>query len=150
MIPLHRLGHAVDSFQINPDAILTVEATPDTVITLLNGQKVVVAEPLERVADEHERLELRLVPNVDLHKLRFGAEFAQFLLERFAVFFATACNYNVGACRGKSHCRCAANARKGSGDQNNLFRHNNSLTSAVLRAALRAHPHARDRTQHAP
>jgi len=52
MITLHRLGHAVDSFQINPDAILTVESTPDTVITLLNGQKVVVAEPLERVADE--------------------------------------------------------------------------------------------------
>jgi flagellar protein FlbD len=52
MITLHRLGHAVDTFQINPDAILTVEATPDTVITLMNGQKVVVAEPPERVATE--------------------------------------------------------------------------------------------------
>jgi len=50
MITLHRLGHAVDAFQINPDAIVTVEATPDTVITILNGQKIVVAEPPERVA----------------------------------------------------------------------------------------------------
>ncbi|HEY5430190.1 MAG TPA: flagellar FlbD family protein [Solirubrobacteraceae bacterium] len=52
MITLHRLGHAVDAFQINPDAIVTVEATPDTVITILNGQKIVVAEPPERVAAE--------------------------------------------------------------------------------------------------
>ena len=35
MITLHRLGHAVDTFQINPDAIITIEATPDTVITIL-------------------------------------------------------------------------------------------------------------------
>jgi uncharacterized protein YlzI (FlbEa/FlbD family) len=52
MITLHRLGHAVDTFQINPDVILTVEATPDTVITIMNGQKIVVAEPPERVAAE--------------------------------------------------------------------------------------------------
>jgi uncharacterized protein YlzI (FlbEa/FlbD family) len=52
MITLHRLGHAVDTFQINPDAILTIEATPDTVITVINGQKIVVAEPPERVASE--------------------------------------------------------------------------------------------------
>ncbi len=51
MITLHRLGHAVDTFQINPDAITTIEATPDTVITILNGQKIVVAEPPHRVAD---------------------------------------------------------------------------------------------------
>jgi uncharacterized protein YlzI (FlbEa/FlbD family) len=52
MITLHRLGHAVDAFQINPDVIVTVEATPDTVITILNGQKIVVAEPPARVAEE--------------------------------------------------------------------------------------------------
>jgi uncharacterized protein YlzI (FlbEa/FlbD family) len=52
MITLHRLGHAVETFQINPDAITTIEATPDTVITLHTGQKIVVAEPPERVAAE--------------------------------------------------------------------------------------------------
>jgi flagellar protein FlbD len=54
MITLHRLGHALDTFQINPDVIITVEANPDTVITIINGQKIVVAEPPERVAAEIE------------------------------------------------------------------------------------------------
>jgi uncharacterized protein YlzI (FlbEa/FlbD family) len=49
MITLHRLGHAVEAFHLNPDLILTVEATPDTVITLAGGSKIVVAEPPERV-----------------------------------------------------------------------------------------------------
>ena len=49
MITLHRLGHAVEAFNLNPDLIMTVEATPDTVITLSNGSKIVVAEPPERV-----------------------------------------------------------------------------------------------------
>jgi uncharacterized protein YlzI (FlbEa/FlbD family) len=49
MISLHRLGHQVEAFQLNPDLIMTVEATPDTVITLTNGTKIVVAEPPERV-----------------------------------------------------------------------------------------------------
>ena len=50
MITLHRLGHDVDTFQVNPDAIITIEANPDTVITITNGMKIVVAEPPERVA----------------------------------------------------------------------------------------------------
>jgi flagellar protein FlbD len=50
MITLHRLGHEVDSFQVNPDAIITIDANPDTVITITNGMKIVVAEPPERVA----------------------------------------------------------------------------------------------------
>ena len=49
MITLHRLGHAVEAFHLNPDLIMTVEATPDTVITLTSGSKIVVAEPPERV-----------------------------------------------------------------------------------------------------
>ena len=52
MITLHRLGHAVEPFQLNPDLIMTVEANPDTVITLTTGTKIVVAEPPERVADD--------------------------------------------------------------------------------------------------
>jgi flagellar protein FlbD len=51
MITLHRLGHKLDAFQLNADLITTVEATPDTVITLTNGHKIVVAETPERVAD---------------------------------------------------------------------------------------------------
>jgi flagellar protein FlbD len=34
---------------LNPDLIVTVEANPDTVITLTTGTKIVVAEPPDRV-----------------------------------------------------------------------------------------------------
>jgi flagellar protein FlbD len=52
MITLHRLGHKLEVFHINPDLICTVEATPDTVITLTSGVKIVVAETPQRVASE--------------------------------------------------------------------------------------------------
>lgn len=55
MITLHRLGHAVEAFWLNPDLIMTVEATPDTVITLTTGVKIVVAEPPERIAADMQR-----------------------------------------------------------------------------------------------
>ena len=52
MIVLHRLGHDAEPFHLNPDMILTVEATPDTVVTLASGAKIVVLEPPARVVDE--------------------------------------------------------------------------------------------------
>ena len=55
MITLHRLGHAVEPFQLNPDLIVTVEATPDTVIALTTGAKIVVAESPDEVAAEMYR-----------------------------------------------------------------------------------------------
>jgi flagellar protein FlbD len=55
MITLHRLGHQVEAFHLNPDLIMTVEANPDTVITLTNGAKIVVAEPPERVVSDVRR-----------------------------------------------------------------------------------------------
>lgn len=50
MITLSRLGHSDEPFQLNPDMIVTIESTPDTVITLATGAKVVVAESPEAVA----------------------------------------------------------------------------------------------------
>ncbi len=50
MITLNRLGHSDEPFQLNTDMIVTVESTPDTVITLATGAKVVVAETPEEVA----------------------------------------------------------------------------------------------------
>jgi len=49
MITLHRLGHADDPFQLNPDLIVTVESTPDTVVTLATKGKVLVSETPEQV-----------------------------------------------------------------------------------------------------
>ena len=51
MITLHRLGHHAQPLQLNPDLITTVEAHPDTVITLATGSKVVVSEAPDQVAD---------------------------------------------------------------------------------------------------
>jgi uncharacterized protein YlzI (FlbEa/FlbD family) len=54
MITLNRLGHSDEPFQLNPEMIVTVESTPDTVITLATGAKVVVAEtPAEVAAAVH-------------------------------------------------------------------------------------------------
>lgn len=51
MITLNRLGHSDEPFQLNPDMIVTIESTPDTVIALATGAKVVVAETPEQVAN---------------------------------------------------------------------------------------------------
>ncbi|WNM24559.1 flagellar FlbD family protein [Demequina capsici] len=54
MITLTRLnGH---SFAVNPDLIERAEATPDTVVTLVDGTKLLVAEDLAaltRIVQEH-------------------------------------------------------------------------------------------------
>jgi flagellar protein FlbD len=52
MIKLHRLGHKLEEFYLNPDLIFTVEANPDTVITLTTGVKIVVGELPQRVLAE--------------------------------------------------------------------------------------------------
>ena len=49
MIILHRLTHPDHELYLNPDQILSLEATPDTVISLLNGTKYLVSETPEKV-----------------------------------------------------------------------------------------------------
>ena len=50
MIKLTRLQGK--EFYLNADMIETVEATPDTVITLINGTKYIVKETIQKVIDE--------------------------------------------------------------------------------------------------
>ncbi len=50
MIELHRLTHPDEPVYLNPDLMLSVEATPDTVITLATHGKILVAESPEAVA----------------------------------------------------------------------------------------------------
>lgn len=45
LISVSRLNN--EPFYVNPDAIEFIEETPDTVISLESGRKVVVAEPAE-------------------------------------------------------------------------------------------------------
>jgi flagellar protein FlbD len=44
MIPVHRISQPDHELYVNPELIQTVEANPDTVISLTNGSKFVVAE----------------------------------------------------------------------------------------------------------
>jgi len=44
MIILHRLAHSAEPFHLNPDLIVTVEACPDTVVTLATGARILVIE----------------------------------------------------------------------------------------------------------
>ena len=50
MIELKRLNGT--QFLLNPDLIEQVESTPDTVITLITGNNIVVLESLEEVSDK--------------------------------------------------------------------------------------------------
>ena len=52
MITLHRLGHDDEPFLLNPDLIATVEAHPDTVVTLTTHARFLVAESPAEVAAE--------------------------------------------------------------------------------------------------
>jgi len=49
MIVLHRLTHPDQPFYLNADLIQTVEATPDTVVSLASNAKVVVIETPEEI-----------------------------------------------------------------------------------------------------
>jgi len=51
MITLHRLGHNTEQLHVNPDLITTVEAHPDTVVTLTTGSKFLVSEAPDEIAD---------------------------------------------------------------------------------------------------
>ena len=49
MILLTRLSGSV--FALNPDLIERLDSTPDTVVTLVDGKKYVVAEPMAEIVD---------------------------------------------------------------------------------------------------
>jgi uncharacterized protein YlzI (FlbEa/FlbD family) len=49
VIRLHRLGHPDEDYHLNPDLILSVEATPDTVVTLTTHTKLIVGESPDEV-----------------------------------------------------------------------------------------------------
>jgi flagellar protein FlbD len=53
MITLTRLSGSV--FALNSDLIERVDATPDTVVTLVDGKKYVVTESLEEIVDSVRR-----------------------------------------------------------------------------------------------
>jgi uncharacterized protein YlzI (FlbEa/FlbD family) len=49
VIRLHRLGHPHEDYHLNPDLIVSIEATPDSVVTLTTGVKLLVSEGPEEI-----------------------------------------------------------------------------------------------------
>ena len=50
MIALRRLNN--EPIMVNPDLIETLEATPDTVVTLTNGNKLLVRDTMDEVREK--------------------------------------------------------------------------------------------------
>ena len=59
MIRLTRLNH--ESFYLNPDLIQAMETTPDTVLTLSSGVRIVVQDAPEKVIDEIVEFKRRIL-----------------------------------------------------------------------------------------
>jgi len=59
MVQLTRLGGPV--FALNPDLIERAEATPDTVVTLVNGSRYVIRESLEELIELTCRYRARVI-----------------------------------------------------------------------------------------
>ena len=51
MIRLHRLSARAEVFYLNPDLIISIDSTPDTLVTLTTHQKVLVADSVETVVN---------------------------------------------------------------------------------------------------
>lgn len=59
MIEVSRLNGSI--YFLNPDMILTLEATPDTVITLTSGEKLMVRESPQELIDRFVAFKRRIV-----------------------------------------------------------------------------------------
>jgi flagellar protein FlbD len=84
MITLHRIGHIDEPFHLNPDLIVTVEANPDTVVTLTTGTKIVVAEPAQRVVDEIREYRVAVLSGALSRRRQEGAPQAHATMARRA------------------------------------------------------------------
>jgi len=64
MIEVTRLNGSI--FFLNPDMILSMEATPDTIITLTNGEKLVVRDSPETIIDRFVAFKRRIVSELPI------------------------------------------------------------------------------------
>jgi flagellar protein FlbD len=51
MIQLHKLSHGREPFQLNPDLIERIDATPDCHVTLTTGTRIGVTETVDEVVE---------------------------------------------------------------------------------------------------
>lgn len=65
MIRITRLNGS--SFMLNSELIETVEATPDTVISTINGKKLIVTETVEEVVEKVVQYKHRIISSDKLN-----------------------------------------------------------------------------------
>ena len=70
MILVHRLRG--EPLYLNPDLIEAIEATPDTVLTLVDGRRTVVADDVDDVVDRILRFRAQVLVTAD--ELRAGRD----------------------------------------------------------------------------
>ena len=70
MIELTRLNGQL--MMLNSDLIKTAEASPDTMLTLINGEKLIVREPIDEVEERVLAYRARLLAVVAKRLHRFG------------------------------------------------------------------------------
>ena len=78
MLQLTRLSGPV--FALNPDLIERAEATPDTVVTLVNGSKYVIRESLDELIELIHAYRVGLVAAAQAERRRPGARLLAHLL----------------------------------------------------------------------
>lgn len=66
MIELHRI-HGNGTFLVNADLIETIEACPDTVVTLVNKHRYVVEDPVADVVDRVIEFRARVAAAAGTH-----------------------------------------------------------------------------------
>ena len=83
MIKLKKLGAAKEEFYVSPSLIETIEQMPDTMITMINGKKYIVAETMEEVLEninEYYKVAGLIVPQIVVHAYHLhGTEDQPFL-----------------------------------------------------------------------
>ena len=63
MIVLHRLGGEHAAFHLNPDLIQTIESTPDCMVALTTGTKLLVEETPNEVAEAVRAFRVEVLEN---------------------------------------------------------------------------------------
>lgn len=64
MVKLTRLRG--DKFVLNCELIETMESTPDTVISTINGKKIIVSETVEEIVEKVMQYKRKLCINVNI------------------------------------------------------------------------------------
>jgi len=77
MIRVRKLSKDEEEFYINPTLIETIEKKPDTMITLINGKKYIVADTIEELLEsikDYYNVTGMIIPQIAFNSYDFSGE----------------------------------------------------------------------------